>query len=150
MTNSFKIPQLLLRMSLGIGFLSTVSDRLGILGPMGPESKNIEWGNWENFITYTGTLMPFLDRPLVNVMGGIATIAETVIGLLLITGFKTRIAAISSCILVLIFASAMTIFLGIKAPLNFAVFTTCSASLLLATMPAYKWSTDEFLQRTAA
>ncbi|KAA2241314.1 DoxX family protein [Chitinophaga agrisoli] len=150
MTNSFKIPQLLLRMSLGIGFLSTVSDRLGILGPMGPQSPNIEWGNWDKFIDYTGLLMPFLERPAVNVMGALATITETIIGLLLITGFKTRIAAISSCILTSIFALAMTIFLGIKAPLNFAVFTTCFGSLILAKMPSYKWSTDEFLTRTAA
>ena len=71
MTNSFRVPQLLLRLALGIGFLTTVSDRLGFLGPFG--TRNVEWGNWHNFIDYTGTLMPFLDRPAVNIMGGIAT-----------------------------------------------------------------------------
>lgn len=142
MKNSFKIPQLLLRLALGIGFLVTVSDRLGILGPMGPGNKNIEWGNWNNFITYTGTLMPFLDWPVVEIMGGIATFAEAIIGILLITGFKTRVAAIASCGLTLIFALSMTLFLGIKAPINFAVFPVCTASLLLATIPVYNWSID--------
>jgi uncharacterized membrane protein YphA (DoxX/SURF4 family) len=133
-----KIPQLLLRFALGIGFLATVSDRLGLLGPFG--NKNIEWGNWSSFIDYTGTLMPFLERPLVNIMGGIATIAEAIIGIALIIGFKTKIAAISSCVLTLIFAIAMTLFLGIKAPINFGVFIISTASLLLATIPDYKWN----------
>lgn len=147
MKNSFKTPQLLLRLALGIGFLSTVSDRLGLLGPLG---GNIEWGNWHNFINYTGTLMPFLDRPAVEVMGTIATIAEAVIGILLIIGFKTRQAAIASCLLTLIFALAMTAFLGIKAPLNFAVFSTCSGSLLLLTIPFYNWSLDHLFTKDAA
>jgi drug/metabolite transporter (DMT)-like permease/uncharacterized membrane protein YphA (DoxX/SURF4 family) len=142
MKNAFKIPQLLLRLALGIGFLVTVSDRLGFLGPYG--TRNIEWGNWDSFINYTGTLMPFLDKPAVNVMGGIATLAEAVIGILLILGFKTRIVAIGSCLLTLVFAFAMSIFLGIKAPINFAVFPVCTASLLLATIPAYNWSIDHF------
>ncbi len=139
MKNSFKIPQLLLRIALGIGFLTTVSDRLGLL-PAG--TRNIEWGAWDKFIDYTGTLMPFLDRPVVNIMGGIATFLEASIGILLIIGFKTRWAAIAGCGLTLIFALAMTIFLGIKAPINFAVFSTCTGSLLLSTIPVYYWSID--------
>jgi putative oxidoreductase len=147
MKNSFKTPQLLLRIALGIGFLTTVSDRLGFLGPFG--TKNIEWGTWDSFINYTGTLMPFLDKPVVNVMGGIATLAEAVIGILLIIGFKTRLAAIASCSLTLIFALSMSLFLGIKAPINFAVFPVCTASLLLATIPVYEWSIDNFFKGAA-
>jgi len=139
MKNSFKIPQLLLRVALGIGFLTTVSDRLGLLPA---DTRNIEWGAWEKFIDYTATLMPFLDRPVVNVMGGIATLFEASIGILLIIGFKTRYAAITSCVLTFIFALSMTVFLGIKAPINFAVFGTCSGSLLLSAIPIYNWSLD--------
>lgn len=146
MKNSFKIPQLLLRIALSIGFLTTVSDRLGLLGPMG--TNNIEWGNWDNFIKYTATLMPFLDKPTVNIMGSIATFAEATIGILLIIGFKTRLAAIGSCLLTLTFAIAMTLFLGIKAPINFAVFSTCTGSLLLATIPVYNWSIDNLFTTT--
>lgn len=67
MENSLKLPQLLLRLALGITFLTPVLDRLGILGS--PKTGNIEWGNWENFLDYTATLMPYFDRPMVNVMG---------------------------------------------------------------------------------
>ena len=145
MTHSFKITQFLLRFALGLGFLSAVSDRLGLLGAFG--NPNIEWGNWESFIQYTGNLMPFLDKPAVNIMGGIATIAETVIGVLLIIGYKTRIAAIASSLLTLVFALSMAVFLGIKAPFNFAVFTTCTASLLLANMREYNWSIDHCFKK---
>lgn len=143
MENSFKIPQFLLRIALGVSFLSAVADRLGLLGPFG--NRNIEWGNWDSFITYTGTMMPFLDRPAVTVMGGIASLAEAIIGISLIIGFKTRLAAVASCILTLIFALAMTVFLGIKAPINFSVFTAISASLMLSKITVYEWSIDNFL-----
>jgi uncharacterized membrane protein YphA (DoxX/SURF4 family) len=140
MKNAFKTPQLLLRLALGVGFLTTVSDRLGLLGPFG--TRNVEWGNWSSFIDYTGTLMPFLNRPVVSVMGGIATLLEAVIGILLIVGYKTKIAAIASCVLTLIFGLTMTLFLGIKAPINFAVFIICTASLLLSRIQVYEWSID--------
>lgn len=142
MENSFRTPQLLLRIALGVSFISTVSDRIGLLGPFG--TRNIEWGNWDSFIDYTTTMMPFLDRPTVNIMGGIASLAEAIIGILLIIGFKTRTAAIASCLLTLIFALAMTVFLGIKAPINFSVFTVISASLLLSKIPVYEWSIDQY------
>lgn len=145
MKNSFKTPQFLVRIALGIGFLVTVSDRLGFLGSIG--TNNVEWGSWDNFISYTATLMPFLDKPIVNIMGSVATLAEAVIGILLIIGFKTRQAAIGSCLLTLVFALAMSFFLGIKAPVNFAVFPVCTASLLLATIPVYDWSIDSFFSK---
>ncbi|MNY17101.1 hypothetical protein D3C86_1504000 [compost metagenome] len=82
-------------------------------------------------------------------MGSIASIAEAVIGILLIIGFKTRLAAISSCILTLLFALAMTVFLGIKAPINFSVFTAITASLMLSKITVYEWSIDNLLLRKA-
>lgn len=144
MEDSFKMPQLLLRCALGITFLVPVSDRMGVLGPIG--TGNVEWGNWVNFINYTSTLMPFLDRPMVNLMGGLATIAEFVIGVLLIIGYKTKYAAVASCILTLLFILSMTIFVGLQQPINFGVFTACTASLLLSSLPNYKWSIDNLIK----
>jgi hypothetical protein len=43
----------------------------------------------------------------------------------------------------------MSLFLGIKAPINFATFPFCAASLLLATIPVYEWSVDKFVATTA-
>lgn len=145
MKDSFKIPQLLLRCALGITFLTPVSDRLGLLGKAG--TGNIEWGNWENFINYTTTLMPFLDRPAVNVMGGIATGSELVIGILLIIGFKTKYAALAASLLTSTFILFMIFSVGIQKPINFGVFTAATASLLLSYIPNYHWSLDSFFKK---
>lgn len=146
MEDSFKIPQLLLRCALGITFLTPVLDRLGILGPAG--TGNIEWGNWENFINYTTTLMPYLDRSVTNVMAGIATASEFIIAVGLIIGFKTKYAAIGSCLLTFTFILFMATSVGIQKPINFGVFTASAASLLLSYVPKYKWSLDEITRKT--
>ncbi|OIV40059.1 DoxX family protein [Flavobacterium johnsoniae] len=143
MDDKFKIPQLLLRYALGITFLTPVSDRLGLLGAAG--TGNIEWGNWQNFIDYTTTLMPVFDRPIVNILGGIATIAELFIGIFLIIGFKTKWSARAASLLTLTFIVFMTLSVGIQKPVNYGVFTASAASLLLSFIPNYKWSLDNLL-----
>jgi putative oxidoreductase len=143
---SIKFPQFFLRLALGIGFIIPFLDRLGFLGAAG--DKNISWGNWESFIHYTGTLMPFLAKPMINIIGGIASVLELVFGIALIFGFKTRLAALGSFALTLIFALSMTLFLGYKAPLNYSVFAVSAASLLLAAIPVYEWSIDNYVSKS--
>ncbi|WP_342331460.1 DoxX family protein [Pedobacter sp. FW305-3-2-15-E-R2A2] len=148
MKNYNQLPQLYLRIAVGIGFIIPVLDRLGWLGPAG--SKNIGWGNWDNFVAYTNTLLPFLGRPAANVMGGVATLAEILFGIMLIIGLKTRVAALGSFLLTLSFALCMAVFLGFKAPLNYSVFAVSAACLLLSTIPGYKWSLDEYFSKGRA
>lgn len=145
MEDNFKIPQLLLRFALGITFLTPVLDRLGFLGA--PGTGNIEWGNWDNFIGYTSTLMPYLDRPATNLMGGIATGSEFLIAVCLIIGFKTRYAALGSCLITFTFILFMATSVGIQKPINFGVFTASAASFLLFRIDGYKWSIDKLLER---
>lgn len=140
MTNTFRIPQLYLRLALGLGFLIPVADRLGWLGRAG--QKGVSWGNWENFAAYTNMLLPFLSRQLASVMGLVATIAEILIGLFLIIGYKTRIAAYGGFLLTLVFAICMAAFIGIRAPFNYSVFSDSAGSFLLAFIPVYHWSFD--------
>lgn len=147
MEDKLKTPQLLLRWALGITFLTPVLDRLGILGQ--PGTGNIEWGNWENFINYTATLMPYFDRPVTNVMGAIATVSESVIALLLIIGFKTKYAAAGCSALTLTFILFMATSVGVQKPINFGVFTATTASLLLSCIPDYKWSIDNYIKNNS-
>jgi uncharacterized membrane protein YphA (DoxX/SURF4 family) len=136
---------LLLRMGLGFGFLSAVADRLGLWGAFG--QPNVEWGNFSRFLEYTHTLNWYLPAGLIPTLGVIATGAEILFGLLLIVGWHTRAAALLSGLLLLAFGMAMTLALGIKAPLNFAVLTGIGGAFLLANCERFPFSADELLSR---
>jgi putative oxidoreductase len=147
MKTTLKYGQLYTRLALGIGFLSAVADRIGWLGPKG--QHNVDWGTWENFVTYTQALMPFLSRGGASFMGLLATIAEGAFGLLLLVGYQTRLTAVGSFLLLLTFALCMAVFMGIKAPFNYSVFPASAASLLLAAITTYDWSLDNYLTKRA-
>jgi uncharacterized membrane protein YphA (DoxX/SURF4 family) len=80
-------------------------------------------------------------------LGVIATGAEILFGLLLLVGWHTRATALLSGLLLLSFGVAMTLALGVKAPLNFAVFTGVGGALLLANCESFPLSVDELLFR---
>ncbi|MBC9928760.1 DoxX family protein [Chitinophaga qingshengii] len=122
-----KTTEWFLRIALSAGFLSAVADRLGLWS-----KANSAWGNWDNFLAYTGQLMPWLPGPLLNAAAIIATAAELILGIVLLVNFKTRLIAIASGILLLLFAIAMTFSLGIKAPLNYSVFAASAAAFALS------------------
>jgi uncharacterized membrane protein YphA (DoxX/SURF4 family) len=136
---------LLLRIGLGAGFLSAVADRLGLWGAFG--QPNVEWGNFSRFLEYTHTLNWYLPSGMIRPLGIIATGAEILLGLLLLAGWRTRTVALLSGLLMLTFAVSMTLALGIKAPLNFAVLTGIGGALLLANCESFSFSVDELLSR---
>ena len=137
---------LLLRIGLGVGFLSAVADRLGLWGAFG--QQNVEWGNFSRFLEYTHTLNWYLPAAMTLPLGIISTGAEILFGLLLVIGWRTRAAALLSALLMLTFGIAMTIALGIKAPLNFAVLTGIGGALLLANCESFPFSVDESLHNS--
>lgn len=132
MKNIFPIAQTLLRFALGAGFILPVLDRVGFLGA--PGSPNVSWGNWANFVTYTNILMPYLSMDIASFFGLMATIAEALLGILLIVGYKIRIAAYGSFVLTLVFALSMLFFSGYRSPFNYSVFVVSFSSLLLASL----------------
>ncbi len=140
MTIKQDISQLFLRVGLGASYLCAGLDRLGAWGP--PGASHVSWGDWQHFMQYAAQLMFFLPYSVAEIFAGIASGAEIIFAILLITGFRTRWAAIGSGVLLLGFALAMTIALGIAAPLNYSVLTASAGSFLLSTLPAYRWSID--------
>ena len=128
------------RFAVGLSFLSAVADRLGWWGA--PGQPNVAWGEFDKFVEYTGRLNWFLPHALIPPLAVIATCAEIVLGLLLLAGWHTRIAALCSALLLTAFGLTMTLALGIKAPLNFSVFSAAGGSLLLATCPTFPFSVD--------
>jgi putative oxidoreductase len=133
------IATLMLRLALAADFLSAVASRLGFWGKHS--------SGWTSFLSYTAEINPLLPKSCIPFVGVTATILEAGLGLLLFLGFKTRLAATGSAILLLMFALAMAFSLGIKEPLDYSVFADSFAALLLATMPDYRWSLDALQSR---
>jgi uncharacterized membrane protein YphA (DoxX/SURF4 family) len=134
-----------LRLALGSSFLSAVADRFGLWGIYG--QPNVAWGSYARFVNYTAQLNWFLPATMIPVLATIATAAETLFGLLLVLGWKTRITALLSGVLLITFALTMTMALGVKAPLNLSVFSASGGALLLATCTDFPFSLDELLRR---
>ena len=65
-------------------------------------------------------------------MGGIATFAETIFAILLLTKYKTRVVAQLSGFLLLSFALSMTFSNSIKAPLDYSVFAASAGAFALS------------------
>lgn len=120
--------KLFLRVALGVTFLSAVADRFGLW------NQNVAWGDWDSFTRYTQELLPWLSSGLVTVAAVIATLAEIVLGVALLIGWKLRLMGTLSGILLLLFGLAMAATLGIKAPLDFSVFSAAAAAFALTTI----------------
>ena len=133
-----------LRLALGAGLLSAVADRLGYWGP--PGSSLVSWGNFHNFLIYTGKLTPWCPSSCLPLLGVVVTIAEAVLGIILILGISSRAAALLTGLMTLGFAASMTLFLGVHAPLIYSVFAFSAASFLLASQPPDKLTLDHFLE----
>lgn len=117
------------RLALAAGFLSSVAGRFGLWGP--PGSPNVSWGNWSNFVKYTAVLNFLLPRRLAPILATIVTIAESSLGVLLILGLWKRLVAGLSAGLLCLFALAMSVVLGVKAPLDYSVYAAAGAATML-------------------
>src|SRR4051794_18834721 len=132
----------LLRFALGVSLLSAVADRFGLWGAFG--MPHVAWGTFARFVAYTGQLNWFLPKAMIPAMAVLSTFAETIVAILLLLGWQTRIAAVLSGVLLLSFAVTMTGALGIKAPLDASVFSAAGGSFLLAGIKEYPFSIDRF------
>ncbi len=127
-----KCAQIVLRVGLGTAFLSASADRFGLWGPNG--APGVSWGDWSHFMVYASKLNWFTPAPLVPIAAGIATAAEVVFGIALLTGIYLRWAALGSAALLGIFFIAMAGASGIKAPLDYSVLSGLGGAFLLAAL----------------
>ena len=144
--NGTEIARLFARFALGTAFLSAVADRFGLLGPYG--AKNVSWGNFANFVKYTAAVTSVFPSSWAVSFAWASTVAETLLGILLIAGFKIRMASVLSGLLLLSFALAMTTGLGIKKPLDYSVFSAAAAAFLLAYLKPDRFTLDKLLNRS--
>jgi uncharacterized membrane protein YphA (DoxX/SURF4 family) len=140
------LTSLFLRLALGLSFLSALADRFGLWGAFG--RPNVSWGTFARFVMYTGKLNWFLPEGLIPGLAIIATCAEGLLGLCLVIGWHTRTAALLSGILLTLFGVTMAVALGVKAPLDFSVFSAAGGALLLATCTEFPVSADQLRRGT--
>ncbi|HEY4379601.1 MAG TPA: DoxX protein [Acidobacteriaceae bacterium] len=140
-----EIARLFARLALGASFLSAVADRFGFWGPYG--GKNASWGDFAHFVKYTGEVTSIFPSSWTMPFAWGATVAETLFGILLIAGFKIRMASVFSGLLIVLFAMGMVAGLGIKSPLDYSVFSAAAAAFLLAFWEPDRFTLDRLLSR---
>lgn len=136
---------LFLRLALAASFLSAIADRFGLWGPAG--KANVAWGNFANFTAYTAVLNGFLPHNWILPLAWVDTVLEVLFGILLLLGLATRLTALASGILLLLFALAMTFSTGAEAALSYSVFTASAGAFLLAFSGPYCCSIDNLLRK---
>jgi len=124
------IARMLLRIALSASLLSAVADRFGLWGA--PGQPTVAWGSFSKFLTYTAVLNPWCPVSLIPILGWFVSIAETLLGIGLLVGFRLRLVAQLTSVMTMLFALAMTFNLGVHAPLNYSVFVCSAATFLLS------------------
>lgn len=137
--------QLFLRIAIAASFLSAVADRLGFWGP--PGTPGVNWGSWENFMTYSDSVNSFASPGLSWFLGVVATSLEVILGVLLLIGFKTRWIALASGTLLTAFALAMTFSFGVKPSLDYSVWSGAAGCFLLSTFTSFEYSVDQLISK---
>src|ERR1700749_1507104 len=122
-----KLALLYARITLGVGFLSGIADRFGWW-----RGRNVGYGNFDGFLSYTAKVNFFMPASSIPFLGWAATIAELVLGVLLLCGLWLRWTALASAVLLVLFGTAMAISFGAKSPLDYSVFSASAAAILLA------------------
>lgn len=135
--------KLFLRLALGSAFLSAVADRFGLWS-----TEISVWGNWENFVAYTGALNPWFPDSIIGGLAWTATIAEIAFGIALILGFKTELVAKLSGCLLLIFALSMALATHVKGAFDFSVFTASAAAFALSSIKVKFLELDTLFRRS--
>lgn len=143
--NASEIARLFARLALGTAFLSAVLDRFGVWGPHG--AKHASWGDFAHFVKYTGEVMSLFPSSLTVPFAWASTAAEAVLGILLIVGFKVRMTAVLTGLLLVSFALGMATGLGWKSPFDYSVFSAASAAFLLAFWEPDRFTLDKLLNR---
>ncbi len=123
-----------LRIALAAGFLSATADRVGLWGA--PGAPGVAWGKWSEFLDYVAALNWFLPAFLIPLVGWVATLGEIACAIALLVGWRLKLAACASGVLLLFFALTMAIAEGIKSPLDSSVFAAAGGAFLLAAVTA--------------
>jgi hypothetical protein len=103
--------------TIGVELVGAVADRFGLLG--GPGAPGVSWGDWSHFRAEAAELVPWSH--LVQPTAVAATVAELVLGLLLVAGVWWRWAGKATAGLFVVYLVAMVPGMGAASLLEYAV-----------------------------
>src|SRR5258705_1586873 len=126
--DGIRVVRTALRLSLARAFLSAVADRFGGWEPFGQGS----WESMSAFADYAHQLVPFASGWLLTVIVWTATAAEAALGVLLLTGWWPKPVGAASCLVLMIFGTAMAVSLGVESPVSYSVFSAAGAAAAYA------------------
>ena len=112
--------------TLGVLLLGAVADRFGVLGA--PGDPGVSWGDWSHFRSETAELVP--GSLLVQPAAVLATVAETLLGALLVTGLWWRWTGKGAAGLFLVYLVVMVPGMGAGSILEYGVPVLIGGSLL--------------------
>lgn len=136
-----KYIKLFLRLAVSTAMLSAVADRFGLWA-----AKISVWGNMDNFLQYTQSLLPYLPTSLANAGGWIATVLEIAFSVCLLLGFKTKLVAKLSGALIACFGLAMFTSVGLKATFDYSVWNAVGACFAISCMKEKHWEIDSVIK----
>ena len=84
------------------------------------------------FADYTHQLVPFASGLLLTVIVWAATVTEAALGVLLLTGWRPILVGAATCLVLIIFGTAMAVSLGMESALSYSVFSAASAAAAYA------------------
>lgn len=128
---SVALVRVFLRLALATSFLSAVGDRLGIFGAFG-SSPNVSWGDMQHFYDNTARVVAYVPKALVPAAAWADTVAEALLGILLIVGYRLRVVSWLTGAVLLVLALSMTVSMGIKSAFAYSVFSASAGAFLLA------------------
>ena len=136
-----KYIKLFLRLAVSTAMLSAVADRFGLW-----PAKISVWGNMDNFLRHTQSLLPYFPTSLANAGGWIATLLEMVFSVCQLLGFRTELVAKLSGVLIACFGLAMFTSMGLKATLDFSVWNAVGACFAISCMKEKHWEIDNVIE----
>jgi hypothetical protein len=88
------------------------------------------------FADFTHQLVPFASGWVLTVIVWAATVTEILLGVLLLTGWQPKLVGAASCLVLVVFGTAMAVSLGLASPLSYSVFSAASAAAAYAVLGA--------------